>query len=190
MRRVVKIGGSLLSRRDLPMALSTWMSQQTPAETLCIVGGGKVIDAIRQLDGVHPGDPAMIHWLCVDSLQTTFHFVASWFDWSIIVRPSEFREAMASGFSADAPTLLNVSSFYFPAADSLKHMTLPHDWRTTTDAIAALLAIQTEADELVLLKSCEVECGFTPQQLAEQGIVDDAFPEIAEGISVIRIEKL
>ncbi|MEE2936794.1 MAG: hypothetical protein VYA84_12460 [Planctomycetota bacterium] len=72
------------------MALSTWMSQQTPAETLCIVGGGKVIDAIRQLDGVHPGDPAMIHWLCVDSLQTTFHFVASWFDWSIIVRPSEF----------------------------------------------------------------------------------------------------
>ncbi|MEE2936795.1 MAG: hypothetical protein VYA84_12465 [Planctomycetota bacterium] len=97
---------------------------------------------------------------------------------------------MASGFSADAPTLLNVSSFYFPAADSLKHMTLPHDWRTTTDAIAALLAIQTEADELVLLKSCEVECGFTPQQLAEQGIVDDAFPEIAEGISVIRIEKL
>ncbi|MDG2224518.1 MAG: hypothetical protein P8L85_24265 [Rubripirellula sp.] len=166
------------------------MSQQTPAETLCIVGGGTVIDAIRQLDSIHPADPDMVHWMCVDSLQTTFQLVASWFDWSTIVRPGELQTAMTGGFSTVSPTLLAVSSFYYPAASFLTRITLPHDWRTTTDSIAALLAIETEADELVLLKSCEVDHEFTPQQLAEQGIVDDAFPEIAEGISVIRIERL
>ena len=190
MRRVVKIGGSLLTRQDLPLVLPNWISQQPPAETLCIVGGGAVIDAIRQLDEIHSCDPAKIHWMCVDLLQTTFQLVASWFDWPTVARPDEFQETLIRGFSTVSPTLIAVSSFYFPAADSLTPSILPHDWRTTTDSIAASLARQAHADELVLLKSCEVNDGSTPQQLADRGIVDEAFPEITQGISEIRIERL
>ena len=99
MRRVVKIGGSLLTRQDLPSALPGWIAQQPPAETLCIVGGGAVIDAVRRLDEIHPGDPVTIHWMCVDLLQTTFQTVASWFDWPTVVRRFEMREAIQRGFS-------------------------------------------------------------------------------------------
>ena len=81
---------------------------------------------------------------------------------------------------------MSVSTFYRPDHD----FGLPHNWNTTTDAIAAALAAETSSDELVLLKSCSVDDSLSIGQLAETGIVDAALPQIADRVKTIRVETL
>ena len=187
IRRVIKVGGSLLLRPDLPQVLNAWLANQTPAQTLVIVGGGQLIDAIRKLDAIRRTDAVSVHWRCVESLRTTFEFFADWFPrWPTVRNAEQFRAALDCGFSCDYPTLIAVSAFYSPQHD----FDLPTDWRTTTDAIATVLAVECSADELVLLKSCEVDPSLSLGQLAAAGIVDEAMAPMAQRIDSIRVEPL
>ena len=96
-------------------------------------------------------------------------------------------EAVGTRFGDQVnPLLVSVRSFYHRQS---RHA-LPLDWSTTTDSISAALAIETDADELVILKSCEVDAAADATTLAEQGIVDPAFPRAASRVKSIRIEKL
>jgi len=180
MRRVLKVGGSLLLRRDLQQALAEWLDRQSQAETLVIVGGGQLVDAIRSLDRIRPGNPQEIHWLCVDLLETTFRLFASWFDWDRIHSQEALRSRMQDGFSTQTPTLIAVSAFYDRGKASAD---IPQDWRTTSDTLAALLARRTDADEIVLLKSCPVDSSASIQDLADLGFADLVCAEIATVIA-------
>jgi aspartokinase-like uncharacterized kinase len=189
MRRIVKVGGSLLGRGDFPDRFRDWYDRQPMAETLIVVGGGAVVDAIRQYDALRPGDPESIHWLCVDLLDATFQLVRSWLDWPAILAPHQLQQGVATTFSVDRPTLVAVRSFYHRDAGELAHR-LPADWQTTTDSIAALLAVIANADEIVLLKSCRIDPAMNLGELAERGIVDRAFPAIAREVTAVRLEQL
>ncbi|MEM7558752.1 MAG: hydantoinase/oxoprolinase family protein, partial [Planctomycetota bacterium] len=48
--RVVKVGGSLLDIPNLGDRLASWLSQQPRAVSLFVVGGGGLVDAVRDLD--------------------------------------------------------------------------------------------------------------------------------------------
>lgn len=187
MRRVLKVGGSLLLRQDLQPALVEWLDRQSPAETLVIVGGGEVVDAIRRLDRIRPGNPVDIHWLCVDLLETTFSVFASWFDWDCIESPDSLRSRLLAGFSTQHPTLVAVNAFYDRGNANAE---IPQDWRTTSDTLAALLALRTAADEIVLLKSCPVDPSASIQQLADLGIIDETLSLIESTIPPLRVESL
>ncbi len=189
MRRVVKVGGSLIHRSDLTGALPRWFEAQPPAENLVIVGGGSLVNAIREIDSIRPGKPESTHWLCVDLLDCTFRLAASWFDWPAVADADQLAQSIEEGFEIDRPTLVAVRSFYGPDRDQGKRL-LPSDWQTTTDSIAALLALVVNADELVLLKSCDVDSSLNYDQLAAAGIVDEAFPTVAEKVHRVRLEKL
>ena len=187
MRRVVKIGGSLLLRQDLPSQLNNWFSRQRPAENIVIIGGGELIDAIRKLDKLRPGNPVEVHWRCVKLLQTTFQIMCDWFpSWESVRTEEAFQRGVNFGFSSGKPTLIEVSAFYRKGDES----GLPLDWRTTTDAIAAALAIKSKANEVVLLKSCSVDPGLSVNEMAASGIVDEAMPMVADQIAKLRVEQL
>jgi aspartokinase-like uncharacterized kinase len=191
MRRVVKVGGSLLERVDLQAAMMSWLGRQETCETLIVTGGGRLVDAIRELDTIRPGDVRQTHWLCVELLDVTVSLMSNWFDWPILTSSKELQHGVAHGFATDRPTLVAVRSFYHPdhEGDSL-NLRLPCNWQTTTDTIAALLALRTNADELVLLKSCQIDPKLSLQQLADRGIVDEAFPGIAKKIASVRLDNL
>lgn len=72
--RVVKLGGSLLSRADLLDDFLVWQqTSRSPTTTdLVLVGGGEMVDAVRRWDALRPVEPADVHWLCVDLLQGSF----------------------------------------------------------------------------------------------------------------------
>lgn len=189
-RRVVKIGGSLLLREDLVVAVEFWLAQQSPAETLVVVGGGELIDAVRRLDQVRPLDPVSLHWRCVALLDTTLEMAEQWFRWPSVWCSDEFKDAIANGFSTDLPTLISAKSFYRPDSEYRESDRLPHDWRTTTDSIAALLGILTRADEVALLKSCDVDGSEQLRELVDRGIVDGALPQLnLKGIQ-LRVARL
>ncbi|QDT09433.1 protein kinase [Planctomycetes bacterium K23_9] len=187
MRRVIKIGGSLLLRGDFPQAMHQWLARQTPAENVVIVGGGELIEAVRRRDSVRPGDAADVHWRCIDLLTTTFQTAGDWFPkWQQIDSSEGFQRCVDFGFSSSYPTLVKVASFYRRS----HAQELPLDWRTTTDAIAVLLGNRSRADEVVLLKSCDVDPAWSIDQLTAQGIIDEAVPMIKQHFKTFRVEKL
>lgn len=192
-RRVVKLGGSLLTRPGLVEDVRAWFAAARPATDLVVVGGGELIDAIRTLDSVRPGAPAETHWLCIELLDVTFRLARRWFpEWSTIGADASLEPgpplAAESGRSADPvrPTLVSVGSFYRRGSGS----DLPESWETTTDAIAGWLAIRSGASELVLLKSCEVDPNESLEALADRGVVDRAITRLAGQLPRVRIERL
>ena len=197
MRRIVKIGGSMLLRTDLTTTVNQWLAAHPADQTLIIVGGGKLIDAVRELDQLHPMNQQQIHWTCVDLLTTTADFVAQMFGWPLITTPSQWKAASETPPTQCLPSVIAPEVFYNQRSAPLKHVKsrdarqkLPDDWRTTTDSIAGLLSAILDADELVLLKSCPIPANMSPTQLAEAGIVDPAFPDLVDQLRQVRIEQL
>ncbi len=187
MRRVVKVGGSLLSRGDFAEALLQWIAKQPPAQTLVVIGGGNLIDAIRQLDRIHPGDPVEVHWRCVDLLQVTFELVSGWIaQWPKIDSAEQLSAELDLPGEPDGPVIVSVRSFY--GRDS--KVDLPLDWSTTADSIAAALAIGVDADELVLLKSCEIADPLDLRDAFRREIIDEALLALAARVRSIRMESL
>ncbi len=186
MRRVIKVGGSLLLRPDLPESLSLWIARQSTAENLIVIGGGKLIDAIRQLDQLRPGDPIETHWRCVDLLEVTRQIVSTWFDWESILTGPQLQDRITNQFSRHRPTLVAVKSFY----DRGSTCDAPLDWRTTSDTIAAVLAKTVHAEELILLKSCAIDPRMDLIALAQQGIVDESLLRFRSRSLSIRVEQL
>ncbi|GAA5508919.1 hypothetical protein Rcae01_04388 [Novipirellula caenicola] len=190
MRRVIKIGGSLMSRPDLPSCLpklldaiaapdqpatlspETVLPETLSPETLVIVGGGELVDSLRSWDQLRSLDPVKTHWQCIDLLQYTFEVISDWFPaWHRVDTAASLQQSMTQGFSTTVPNLIAVRCFY----DRGNQGNLPHDWRTTSDSLAAKLCSDTDADELVLLKSCEVDPSWDRQSLISRGVIDEAF---------------
>ncbi len=53
-------------------------------------------------------------------------------------------------------------------------------WDVTSDSLAAWLAKQLTANELILVKAAKIPDKIDVQQMANQGIVDQAFNEYTE----------
>ncbi len=178
-RVVIKLGGSLLSQPRLGNRLSRLIQGHFPGHQVSLmVGGGQVIEALRQLDQVHRLDAAALHWLCIESLRTTFRIAS-------LLLPQAQRIETVSEFAdyqhsrSPGLHLIAIDSFFGPGNDD----GLPEDWSTTSDAIAAVLAKRLNVAELCLLKSCDVTTDNL-QAAAAQGIVDPVLPTLAERTQV------
>ncbi len=51
--RIIKLGGSLLTRSDWPSNLIAWVEKQVPMRNIVLVGGGLPADAVRAFDKAH-----------------------------------------------------------------------------------------------------------------------------------------
>lgn len=184
IRRVVKVGGSLLARPNFSDTLCRWFDRQPQAENYVIVGGGEMIDAVRRLDQIHGLDPVETHWMCVGMLFYSEQITARLLPhWQRLQTIGQFDNRQESGHQT---TLVSVPAFYHPNSGA----TLPLNWQTTTDAIAGYLGIRVDADEVVLLKSCDVAPNLSIRKMAEVGIIDTALPEIAPEIRRLRVERV
>ena len=188
-RRVIKIGGSLLDLPDLNDRLQRWLSKDIATVNLLIVGGGEIVEAVRTLDRIHRLEHSFVHWLCVDLLGHTLQLAAVVLPGMQIIR----SEIELGGIVARPPhqpltALVDVRSFY---RRGLPNFGLPETWDTTSDSIAAALARIVEADELVLMKSKPAsDPGSNFETWADSGLVDRAFPIIANRLRSARIVDL
>lgn len=194
--RVVKLGGSLLDQPDIGAKLRTWLTREGKAKTLIVVGGGELVEAMRDLDRLHSFETEAVHWWCVDLLSTTAAVFVSMLGNVPLLRSGSDLDDYLEG--QDLLAVVEVSSFYGP---QLREAALPSSWDTTTDSIAALLCQQVNACELVLMKSCEVEQDTvepvknshdmeTIQHWSISGVVDAAFPAISAQLPRIRCVNL
>jgi 5-(aminomethyl)-3-furanmethanol phosphate kinase len=191
MTSVVKLGGSLLSQPDWPGRLKYWLDCQPVDDYCLIVGGGGVIDAMRELDSVHRLSGESMHWRCIRLLDATYEIAAELLPDAIKCDCLEdLKQKLAVGSPSEKRLFLTrVAGFYTPADLSPCSKSLPIGWETTTDTLAAFLGILIHAEQVVLLKSCRIAEGLTLFDAAEQGVVDSAICSLERDIE-IEIQQL
>ena len=182
--RVIKLGGSLLDCPDLASRMRGWLALQSPACNVLIVGGGALVDAIRQADSTHGLGQEACHWLSIRAMGITARIVAA------ILPEAELVDELAMIKNRGGTFILDPWQFLQavesgPAADRL-----PHHWDVTSDSIAAHLADRLQADELVLLKSDLPENGRTVESAAHDGYVDPYLPVAARRLEQVRCVDL
>ncbi len=185
--RVVKLGGSLLSRNTLAADLRAWSARQPPvAANLYIIGGGPLLNAVRDLDQIHGFDQRAMHWRCVRMLRHSFELLGELVpEWAAIETPAEFAARLQPPRFAQH-TRVAVDAFFTPQHDG----GLSPSWSTTTDSIAAMLARTVHADELVVLKSCPVDPTASLTEQVRGGLLDSQFPAVCAGIPSLRVQQL
>lgn len=207
--RVVKVGGSLLSLPNLGDDLRRWLAAEPTAASLLVVGGGPPVDAVRHLATSYRYDEQFLHWLCVDALEISHRMLAEQLaEWKRVRTPAELMQIVEDarhcnvrrtevGATQRPPGarsvhgLVSIPAFYDRDNESRLPYRLPRSWDTTSDSLAALLARVIAADELVLLKSCQLGAsGQAPHldwsELARHGVVDRAFPACVQGLPRVR----
>ena len=186
MTCVVKLGGSLLSQPDWPERFRNWFEQQAADDYCLIVGGGGTIDAMRELDAVHPLSTAAMHWRCIRLLDATFEVAAELLQEATLAASiSELRNRLGDGnLGRKRLFLVRVAGYYTDSLASSFDTVPPIGWETTTDTLAVFLAKLIHVDRVVLLKSCTIAEGLKLADAAKQGIVDSAVCSMANGMQI------
>jgi 5-(aminomethyl)-3-furanmethanol phosphate kinase len=203
--RVIKLGGSLLDFKELKGAFKEWLAEQSTALNLVVAGGGEIVESVRTLDQTHHFDPSFTHWVAIDLMNTTARIAAHILNAPLLITDPgslsltvlETKRNACKGVCADGMAVVAPHAFYSPDLVQLDDHPLPESWECTSDTIAAYLAVLTQADELVLLKS-SLPVGFAKgplaheqiEQISEAGIVDCTFPAIAKRIASVRAVNL
>lgn len=190
---VVKIGGSLLTSEELPQRLRQWLAAEVAEHArthyVLVVGGGRMADAVRDIDARHGLDQQAAHWICVGLLDVTARLVAAMLpelavesDYDALLR--RCREPGATIF----PPRRFMEDIEPPRAGTR----LPADWSVTSDSIAARLAVVLGAGELVLVKSSLPPPSIASDlgQLAAVDYVDSFLPRLAGEMPPLRFATL
>lgn len=197
LRRVVKLGGSLLDWPELVPALRRWIADQPLAETILVLGGGDLADVIRRADALHGLGERPAHWLCVQAMRLNATMLAG------LLPEARWPCGLESG-PLHPPraglALLDPEAFLLQADHAPGLAPLLETWDVTSDSIAARAAVRLHADELVLLKSASAASlvpdadTLPPPELAarlvEAGYVDRYFADAMLGLPQVRYVNL
>ncbi|MDA1051790.1 MAG: hypothetical protein O3C40_15095 [Planctomycetota bacterium] len=175
--RVAKVGGSLFDFADLPTALRCWLDSQ-PGVNVLIAGGGPFADEVRQADATFALGDAASHRLSLEAMRVSAELLAGLLhETEVLHSLDDVRERLVSrGVVVLDPweTL------------TLPECRLPHSWSVTSDSIAAYVASQLQARELVLFKSTPLPANTNRVEAAESGLVDGYFVHAATTFPTVR----
>ncbi|MGY8767379.1 MAG: amino acid kinase family protein [Pirellulales bacterium] len=189
--RVIKLGGSLFRLPDLATRLVQWIERQAPRPCMIIAGGGMFTDAVRQLDQQRSLPTHVSHDLAMRSMSSSARFIASGLGskCELISDVEQYQAVLKSlekNHSQSGIFVCDIYEYWHQYFIDLHLGQLQFDWTLTSDSIAALLTENWEAEELVLMKSCDCSSPEDFQNWADEGIVDPQFPEIARRLASIR----
>lgn len=174
---VLKIGGSLLSLPGWPHLLEALIARVGDVPLTVVVGGGAIVEGLREIDAAAPQPAGLMHDLAIDAMHFTARLVSRATGLAIMARPS----CTASAGILDVPLWLMKSD----AATAL-----PASWDVTSDSLAACVARDCGAG-LMLAKASppppwpERDDQGTLRHLAEAGWIDHFFPTAATGVARI-----
>lgn len=190
--RVIKLGGSLLTLPNLNEKFQRWCDENPHPLSLVIVGGGGVVEAVRQIDRVSKLPEAFGHWTCIDLLQQTARMAHQILDnvelWESL---DVLGERLAKPDPSSTGPVTAIVQLGLCIGRGQPNLGLPECWEVTSDALAAAFARIHAAEELVLMKSCDAP-GDDSQwdQLAAAGFVDPYFAGLAKTIRRVRFVNL
>jgi aspartokinase-like uncharacterized kinase len=183
---VIKVGGSLLGWPGLPQRLGEFLSRKATEQRVLVVGGGALVETLRVLDATHNLGETRSHALALQALDVTAHLLASLVEGLAVV---DCSEQVASAWSEGRVPVFAPRRF-MESIDARSDDPLPETWATTSDSIAARIALHLRASSLVLLKSRSPGQVCSVDELASEGLVDPRFPEASQGVAIVNLVSL
>ncbi len=175
--RVAKVGGSLFSFKELPMALRCWLDAQ-PGVSILVAGGGPFADAVREVSATFALDDATAHRLAIGGMQGSAELLGA------LLPESPLIHSLADVFErlpSHGAVVLNPAKIL-----NQPECQLPQSWDVTSDSIAAYIADELAAHELVLFKSTLLPPNTNRTQAADCGLVDKYFIQAAASFPTVR----
>jgi len=190
--RVIKLGGSLLTMPNLKQKFQKWCRENPHPLTLIIVGGGPVVDAVRQIHLANSLSEEFAHWVCIDLLQHTARIAHQVLGNAELFETKDDLQQPFSGSRVNSTTpIIAIVQVAICFARAYPNMGLPGSWDVTSDALAAAFSNMYAAEELVVMKSCDPPLDESNlESLAEVGFVDPYFADLAEDIHQVRFVNL
>jgi 5-(aminomethyl)-3-furanmethanol phosphate kinase len=187
---VVKVGGSLFNWPELPRRMAAFLqtleADDSNERIILIAGGGPSVDVIRVLDELHGLGDETAHRLALLAMDLSAHILAALLPQAVAVRD---LDGLRSVCSAGSIPILH-PSLVWDEIESSGHDVLPMSWDTTSDSIAARIAVHLAADRLILLKSAPLPVGTVRHEAARLGLVDPIFPAAAKALVVVEYVNL
>lgn len=178
-RVVIKVGGSLLAEPGAMNRVAEWLAMTAePQQTrLLITGGGETVEAIRRIDAANPLLPAAAHWAAIAVMDANALLLS---DWLPNFEIQDEIPTTAGDWVLRCGGLLREVEPHAPGER------LRVGWETTSDAIAARIAVLWDA-RLVLLKHSLLATYSTLSEAAAAGVIDPETPRIAASLSSVQL---
>jgi 5-(aminomethyl)-3-furanmethanol phosphate kinase len=176
--QVVKIGGSLLGVDDLKFRLQRWRDLQPGCRQVFLVGGGALVEQIRIFEQRFGLAESVSHELSCELMGITARL-------AIALLPNVPIMSDVTFICKSDQSVIFDSSRWL-----LNERPTEASWDATSDSIAAALAKQIGAQQLVLMKSLDVPPGKTVVEASTNRWVDLCFPKYAHGIEKITIVNM
>jgi aspartokinase-like uncharacterized kinase len=188
MRRIVKLGGSLLEFDHVVDHLHRWLNRSSDDSQLLVVGGGRLADVIRDADQRFKLGEEAAHRLAIRTMCVNARLLKTLLPDVPILPANKAQQYLGEAIGRLA--ILDSNSLLNPDVAS-PIASLPASWDATSDSIAAHIAIEWRADELVLLKSRLPEAGACDwASLAAAGYVDRHLTRLADRLPAVRLVDL
>jgi 5-(aminomethyl)-3-furanmethanol phosphate kinase len=163
---VIKLGGSLAASGYLQQCLDKIGHSYSNSKVIIVPGGGVFADKVRQAQKDWLFDDNTAHLMALLAMQQmALLFKALKPDFAITASIAELSKQIKN----------NDIFIWSPDVIELDKAGIPPSWDTTSDSLSAWVAKTLNADELVLVKSVNIDQNFGVQKLVEQNIVDSTF---------------
>ena len=173
---VVKLGGGVLAHaRGFGAALETIASAARSTRLLVVPGGARFADVVRDVDREYGLSDASAHWMAILAMDQYAHVIAEKLPGGVLVAD---RVGIAAALAGSRIPVL-APARWLREADPL-----PHSWDVTSDSLAAWIAGELGARQLVLIK---------PPGVTGAGSVDRHFVATVPGhvqASVVAVDRL
>ena len=176
---VIKLGGSLAHSKTLINCFNKIQQRYQGRSVIIVPGGGAFADQVRLAQQQWQFDDITAHHMAILAMQQmALMFNGLVPHWPIATRLPELQLAKN----------LNKILIWSPNSAELDQAGIPATWDITSDSLAAWLAKQLSATELILVKSAVIDPKASLEQLAAQQIIDQGFcQQVQDGIFMIQI---
>ncbi|MGU3662862.1 uridylate kinase [Methylobacterium sp. A49B] len=167
MTVIVKVGGSLEADPHRRRALLARLADGTHGRCIIVPGGGTFAGAVRAAQMREGFSDAEAHRRALDAMS----------DAAGIFRGIEPR--LVQTFEPWAEAGSATARVWNPRRLRAGHPDIPETWDVTSDSLALWLAGRIDAESCVLVKSRDAAPAQDAAALAQDGLVDAAFPSFA-----------
>lgn len=166
MITVIKLGGSLLSAGILSACLDRVTHYS--GKVLLVPGGGVFADQVRRAQKDWEFDDLAAHRMAILAMQQmALLFNSLKPDFGMFDCVSKHRQ-------------IENTAIWSPNIQELDNAGIAASWDISSDSLAAWLAGQVAANELLVIKSCPLVKDATLLDLQQQGILDAGFLQLSE----------
>ncbi|MEI6335920.1 MAG: uridylate kinase [Methylococcaceae bacterium] len=163
---VVKLGGSLSKADTLVNCLNKLEQNYIDSGVVIVPGGGAFADQVRVAQQCWQFDDTTAHKMAILAMQQMALLIKGLkSNFSIAYSVTDIlKQAVQQKIIIWSPDIVELDNAAIKAS-----------WDISSDSLAAWLAGELSARELILVKSAMIDSSLNLQQLTESGIIDQGF---------------